>query len=251
MAAEYKIYPLEVGYFPDQDQSKITYLKGAGVKAYAPCLVFVVRGCGLTFLVDTGVPDPEYSEKYFHTVIQTEEMKLPNALARLGLTPADMDFVVCTHLHWDHTFNNALFHGKKMYVQKKEIEFALDPWPIFRHAYEHYKCGLSPHWAESLADFEYVDGDTELAPGIKLISIPGHSPGSQGVLVDTADGSYLIAGDAIPAYVNWETPGHQMIGVFSSMRQQLETFKKLDAIEGLKVLPGHDKRVLEHDVYPF
>jgi N-acyl homoserine lactone hydrolase len=247
----YEIYPLEVGYFPDQDQSKVTFLKGAGTKGYSPCIVYVVKGEGVTFLVDTGVPDPEYSEKYFHTVVQPEEMRLLNALKKIDVKLGDIEFVVLTHLHWDHIFNNGLFKGKKMYVQKSEIDFALDPWPIFRHAYEHFKCNLTPHWFESIPDFEYVYGDTDIAPGVKLLHMPGHSPGSQGVLVDTSDGKYLIAGDAIPSYVNWETPGHQMIGVFSSMEDQLNTFKKLENIEGLKVLPSHDGRVLEHECYPY
>ena len=248
--AEYEIYPLEIGYFPDHDRSSITYLKGTGEKHYAPILVFIIKGNGKTILVDTGASDPDFAEKYHHTIIQTEDMKILNALKRIGVTVDDIDFLINTHLHWDHCFNNDLFPGKKIYLQKREFDFAVDPWPVLRPAYEHYKTDRTPPWACSLPYFEFVNGDCEILPGIKLISMPGHSPGSQGVMTDTREGKYLICGDAIPAYEIWEAPGHEMIGIFSDMEAQYNTYKKLDAMGDFRILPGHDKRVLDHSVYP-
>lgn len=71
------------------------------------------------------------------------------------------------------------------------------------------------------------------------------------MLVNTSDGKYLIAGDAIAGDENWEAPGHAMIGVFSSMEDQLASFAKLDNLGDIKVLPRHEARVLEHSVYPY
>jgi len=248
--AEYTIHPLEVGRFTDRDKSTITYLKGIGEKHNAPILIFVIKGEGKTILVDTGASDPAYAEKYHLPIVQEDKMKILNALGGIGVTVDKIDFLINTHLHWDHCFNNNLFPGKKIYVQKSEFNFAMDPWPVFRSAYDHYKVNRTPPWECSIPNFEFVDGDPEILPGIKLIKMAGHSPGSQGVMVDTSEGKYLICGDAIPAYETWELPGHEMIGVFTNMDEQMNTYKKLEAMEEFHILPGHDKLVLNKSVYP-
>jgi len=251
MAEEYTIHPLEVGRFTDRDKSSITYLQGFGQKQSVPILVFVIKGNGKTILVDTGASGPAHAATKHLTLVQTEDMKIIKALNGIGVTADSIDFLINTHLHWDHCFNNNLFPGKKIYVQKSEFGFAMDPWPVFRSTYDHYKAGLTPPWECSIPHFEFVDGDPELLEGIKLVKMPGHSPGSQGVMVDTSDGKYLICGDAIPAYEIWDAPGRGMIGVFTSMDEQMNTYKKLEAMGEFNILPGHDARVLAHSEYPF
>ena len=99
-------------------------------------------------------------------------------------------------------------------------------------------------------DGEDIYGDMDVIPGIRLIALPGHSPGSQGVLVDTEKGQYLIAGDCIGSYDCWTAPGHIVGAVHSSISEYLDTYKKMDQMD-CQILPGHDGKVLEHDVYPF
>ena len=248
--SQYKIYPLELGYFPDHDEGMLTYMKGHGKKGYSPILAYLIRGEGVNILVDTGPSDSEFAEKYHHTVVKTEEMTIPGALGKHGLRPEDLDFLINTHLHWDHTFGNHYFVGKKIYVQKREFDFAMDPWRLFDSSYEHWRTGRTPPWACSIPDFEFVYGDMDVIPGIRLIALPGHSPGSQGVLVDTEKGQYLIAGDCIGSYDCWTAPGHIVGAVHSSISEYLDTYKKMDQMD-CQILPGHDGKVLEHDVYPF
>ena len=97
--SQYKIYPLELGYFPDHDEGMLTYMKGHGKKGYSPILAYLIRGEGVNILVDTGPSDSAFAEKYHHTVAKTEEMTIPGALGKHGLRPDDIDFLINTHLH--------------------------------------------------------------------------------------------------------------------------------------------------------
>ena len=131
-------------------------------------------------------------------------MKPVQALKDLGIDAQDVKTIINTHLHWDHCFNNALFPNAKIYVQKKEIQFAISPLPTQYVYYESHQLGMTPQWIKSMDRFVVVDGDYPLQDGIDLIFTPGHTPGFQSVLVNTADGKYLIASDFIGQLDNWE-----------------------------------------------
>jgi N-acyl homoserine lactone hydrolase len=106
------------------------------------------------------------------------------------LTDQDLDLdtitaVVNTHLHFDHCGGNHLFAGRPVYVQRRELEDArtLDDYTI-------------REWVDAPGvSYTEVDGELELLPGIRLLPAPGHTRGSQMVVVDTADGPEVVAGD--------------------------------------------------------
>jgi glyoxylase-like metal-dependent hydrolase (beta-lactamase superfamily II) len=110
--------------------------------------------------------------------------------------------VVATHLHWDHCYNNELFPQAAFLVQRTELQFAAAPYPIFANAYEAPTTGMTP--AYSKTKFEVLDGDLDLADGLKIVYAPGHTPGMQCLLVNTSDGVYYIAGDNVALYKNLE-----------------------------------------------
>jgi len=75
-----------------------------------------------------------------------------------------------------------------------------------------------------------VDGDAEIAPGVSVVQLAGHSPGSQGVLVDGAV-PYLIAGDAVNTYADWEGNEASRIcppGVNTSLLDCYASFEKIE-----------------------
>lgn len=93
--------------------------------------------------------------------------------------------VVNTHLHFDHCGGNRLFPGIPIHVQRTELEQA-------RGNAEY----TIPEWVDAPGvTYVPVDGDVELLPGIRLLAAPGHSAGSQIVVVDEEDGTTVIAGD--------------------------------------------------------
>jgi N-acyl homoserine lactone hydrolase len=110
---------------------------------------------------------------------------------------AGIDIVVNTHLHFDHCGGNHLFAGKPIYVQRRELEDArtLEAYTI-------------PEWVDA-PDVEYrpVDGELELLPGVRLVPAPGHTDGSQIVVVENDGGSTVIAGDTAVFFGELDEPG--------------------------------------------
>ncbi|MCF6289943.1 MAG: N-acyl homoserine lactonase family protein [Desulfobacterales bacterium] len=181
---EYTITPLLVG-IRRVDHGIMTYQRKYGQRIWLPMWSFLVRGDGRNILVDTGLDDfitpPEFTEE----TGLAEPLPMEEALARHNLTPADIDTVINTHLHDDHCGNNLLFTKAEFYIQKKELEFCRDPHPL-DYRYE-------PDFLEGLR-VNPVDGELELYPGLELILSPGHTPGSQSVRINTAEGHVVIPG---------------------------------------------------------
>jgi N-acyl homoserine lactone hydrolase len=95
--------------------------------------------------------------------------------------------VINTHLHFDHCGQNAVFKHAAIYVQRTELARAE------REAKDLYD------WFDFMnAQFELLDGDTELLPGLSVITTPGHTEGHQCVVVQSGDGALdVLTGDAI------------------------------------------------------
>src|ERR1700681_506364 len=132
-------------------------------------------------LVDTGVGWPTELVKEWRVVTR----RAADALAEHDLSPADVRIVINTHLHFDHCGQNAVFKHAPFYVQRPELERA-------RREEE-----LTSEWFDFAgARFELVDGDAEVADGVRVVATPGHTVGHQSVVVDTPDGDALMIGDA-------------------------------------------------------
>ena len=250
--ATYKIYPLKLAEFQKHEKSTLLYLQGAGEKLITPIIAYLIQGEGLNILVDTGCSGPEWAAAHHHPIVQTEDMKILNALKAHGVTPDDITCIVNTHLHWDHCWNNDLFPGKKIYVQKSELDFAMDPLPTQWVYYESEQIGLNPPFKKAMDQFVLVDGDVKLFDGIELKYIPSHTPGFQGVLVDTTAGKYLIASDCLGRFENWEGNGvmkHIPSAIHVDLNQCYQTYAKIEQMCQY-ILPGHDSKVFEHSVYP-
>jgi N-acyl homoserine lactone hydrolase len=107
-----------------------------------------------------------------------------DALAEHDLSPADVKIVINSHLHFDHCGQNAVFKHAPFYVQRSELERAR-------------REGQTIQWFDFAdARFEVVDGDAEVAEGVRVVATPGHTVGHQSVFVDTEDGAAVMIGDA-------------------------------------------------------
>jgi N-acyl homoserine lactone hydrolase len=96
-----------------------------------------------------------------------------------------IDIVVNTHLHFDHCGGNHLFAGKPIYVQRRELDDA--------RSQDDYTIR---EWVEAPGlQYVPVDGELELLPGVRLVPAPGHTPGTQVVVVQTSGRPIVIAGD--------------------------------------------------------
>ena len=245
----YTITPVSVGALTI-DKSHLLFGVGYGEKIDSVVYMFYVEGNGRRIMVDTGCCDPEWSAKYHYPLRRKPEEEPRRALAAIGVDPTDIDAVVCTHLHWDHCYNHELFTNAKFYVQRVELQYAAAPHPMNCKAYESITIGMTPPYLKTA--FEVLDCDCELAPGLKVYFAPGHTPGMQGVAVNTKEGVYFVAGDNLPLYQNWEgnqlqkhIPGINFVNVDDYYR----TFELIERIAD-HILPGHDPRVMDKAVYP-
>jgi glyoxylase-like metal-dependent hydrolase (beta-lactamase superfamily II) len=111
--------------------------------------------------------------------------------------------------------------------------------------------GLKPPWFAAFDRLEVIRGEVEVAPGVRTVPLPGHTPGLQGVLVDTAAGRHLIAGDSVPLYENLETGESGPIppGIHTDVATCFRSFDRMRAVADV-ILPSHDLEVLKHPVYP-
>ena len=132
-------------------------------------------------LVDTGVGWPTDLVKEWRIV----NRHAAEALAEHDLSPADVRIVINSHLHFDHCGQNAVFKDAPFYVQRAELDRARREETI------------TSEWFDFAgAKFELIDGDAEIAEGVRVVATPGHTVGHQSVIVDTDDGGAVMIGDA-------------------------------------------------------
>ena len=143
---------------------------------------FVVTHPGGAVLVDTGVGGPQDVLDDWRVVNRT----VADALADLDMSPADIGLVINTHRHVDHCGQNAVFSHAPFYVQRTELD------RMRREASE-----LHDWFGFMNARFELLDGDTEILPGLSVVSTPGHTSGHQCVVV-RGSGHWRVGDEEVP-----------------------------------------------------
>jgi glyoxylase-like metal-dependent hydrolase (beta-lactamase superfamily II) len=184
---------------------------------------------------------------------------LRRALAAAGTTPEAIDFVILTHLHFDHAWNLDLLPQSCIVVQRDEMIHAMDPSATQRIYY----------FKETLIDLlqrkrpsglRIVDGDAELVDGVSLLKVPGHTPGMQAAVVSTARGKVGLVSDLGDHYRYWypadpratDKPMRFMTGSYlpgsirsESERTYVASMAKVKAMADI-VVPAHDFRIPRH-----
>jgi N-acyl homoserine lactone hydrolase len=248
---ELRIRPISTGRFMQAEKSNFTYGVDPGVKIRSSVLVFYIEGASKRILVDTGGSDPQWAASYHHPMERETHEDPARALGLLGLEVGDIDLVINTHLHWDHCFNNQLFYNAKIIVQAEELRYAISPLPCHALYYESQLIGMTPPWLKALDRIEAVEGEMEIEKGVRIVPLPGHTPGFQGVLVDLPSGPCLIAGDDCPLFENWQgnaKAAHIPPGIHVDLRDCYRSLKKMEKM-AKTILPGHDLKVLDREVY--
>jgi glyoxylase-like metal-dependent hydrolase (beta-lactamase superfamily II) len=163
--------------------SDVTYPDGHPLAGQTgSVMAFAIRRPDGIVLVDTGIGS---GNEWIDENYQPRSRAIRDALAAAALDADVVRAVVNTHLHFDHSGQNAALPGVPIFVQQAEWDVAWD---------EGYTI---TEWLDfEGARYERVRGDVEIAPGIRLVATPGHTPGHQSVTVDTDDGLVLIAGQA-------------------------------------------------------
>jgi glyoxylase-like metal-dependent hydrolase (beta-lactamase superfamily II) len=211
----------------------------------------VITGGDSPIVVDTGAPEIDLVHAHLDpTFRRATEHEPRRVLGEAGIDPADVRHVVLTHLHWSHCGNLELFENARFYVQDDELRYAISPIALHRAAYAR-SGDITPPWLAVLDRVDTIRGAADIAPGVSTVPLPGHTPGSQGVLVETDAGRFLIAGDCLNSYDNWAGgAGHDHIpsSSFTNLIDYAESFARIDSL-GCAVIPSHDQRVLDQAVF--
>jgi len=153
-----------------------------------PVYVHIIDHPDARVLVDTGMTQ-------LHPAVADMDPRL-YPLKEQDFDIQSVDIVVNTHLHFDHCGGNHLFAGKPIYVQRQELDDA-------RNQNDY----TIPEWVDPPGmHYVPVDGELELLPGLRLLSAPGHTRGSQVVVIDGGEGPTIIAGDTAVWFDELDNP---------------------------------------------
>ncbi|MEE9240257.1 MAG: N-acyl homoserine lactonase family protein [bacterium] len=247
-----RIYPINTGWI-ESDHGTYVFWKGeAGKKIDIPVICYYVDTDEHKIMVDTGLPNAERATKYHHNCDKRGCDDSPDALRNMGVDPDEIDICIFTHLHWDHTHNMKAFRNARYICTAEEIKWAYNPLPLYYRSYEASILGIEAPFKS--CQFELVDGETDIAPGVSVFPTPGHSPGHQSVQVETSCGNIVVAGDVIFVYENMEPrlDENWRYWVPARLASSIDGWRSIEELDKRAdfILPCHDPKVLENSVYP-
>ncbi len=153
---------------------------------------------------------------------------LDTALGNYQIKVEDVHTVITSHLHFDHCGRNSRFAGSRLLVQRAEIEAAKAP---------RYTVA---EWAfPAIVELTAIDGDLQVAEGVRIIATPGHTPGHQSVVIEDEHGTRTI----VCCQASWNTESFEAGTLGDDGWDQDEgvnSLKKLHALKPHRVLLSHD-----------
>ena len=163
----------------------------------------------------------------------SHELALEKQLALLGLEPTDIRYVILSHMHMDHTGYIGLFNDSaEFFVSRTEMMHACTS--VMNSTEEStYGWYVRNEVLCPVKKYHYIDRDTEIFPGITLITLPGHTPGSLGCILELECGTRILTGDAVTCEEIYDgaLPGfmHDSAAFLESVSKVREYQKKYDA----------------------
>lgn len=205
--------------------------------------IWLLRRGPEVILVDTGYDEAEGTARK-----RPIRMDPGAALAPFDLRPEDVDRVIVTHLHYDHAGGLHLFPNAALHLQAAEIAYATGPCMCHDTLRMPFTAG---HVCEAIRRLYagkviFHDGDAEVAEGVTVHRIGGHSRGLQCVRIRTAAGWMVLASDAAHFYENlFARKPFPIVVDLQDMLDGFGTLERLASRPGL-IIPGHDPLVRAH-----
>ncbi len=256
-SARWKLHVFTTG----RDRIAPSFL-GGFVTGWSPIQAYVLENSDhKLILFDTGLnhqaaTDPFYCNCWTHVAADYDLRAgedLPTQMQRAGLEPANVTHVVLSHPHSDHTGEVMSFASAQVWIGARDLEWAAGQSTV--RAVHLWEFANAPHLhrdiPSSLTGEGQGGGGVDLLGDgtLTLLSFPGHTPGSQALLVKLPNGPLLLAGDA---YANtraaqWVRSGHAPGGLHAKAPQMAKSLAAIDALiaatPGLVVLGGHESEI--------
>jgi glyoxylase-like metal-dependent hydrolase (beta-lactamase superfamily II) len=235
------IHPLNLGT-AETDTSFAVWGRTPGRRITLAITGYLILGGDTPIVVDTGGPFG-HLEKGDRIFDRTEDQSLAATLAPHGVGPDDVGLLVLTHLHSDHTGELSALPSARIALQRRELEYAEDPFfpaSMYPRAVVEQLCG-------PLAErVEVFDGDRELVDGVRAAWTGGHSPGHQQIEVQLDSGLAIITGGnayLVDPSITEQVPPGYVTSIPETMRALADIARR-----AVHPLPMHDPSV--HLRYP-
>ena len=237
----HEIYAIRYGHHARR--SPANFIDGDPHDVLQPLDFFVwaIVGPSGAIILDTGF-DEAMSRR------RQREITKPvrDGLAALGIAPEAVATVIVSHLHYDHCGNHDLFPHAHYHLQDREMAYATGRCMC------HQALRL-PFEADDVVAMvrkvfagraTFHDGDGEIAPGVSVHLIGGHSKGLQCVRVMTRRGPVVLASDATHLYAHID--GGRVFPITYNVAEVVDGYRTLKelAASPRHVVPGHDPLVL-------
>lgn len=203
------------------------------------------------FLYDTGLSrvDSEtrtdYQKEYF-PIETADELYIDKQLEKLGLSVHDINFVIASHLHWDHIDGIEMFQGtkaiKNIYTSHAELQNGL----MYTHGAGPKNPG-DPIYCKRVLDnpeleYHFVDEDCELFPGVHLYGMAGHTPGGLAMMLECEHGNYIFPGDSVFRHEQFQIPPipSGLVADTLGFNKSVEKLYKIREKYNAKMIYSHD-----------
>lgn len=184
-----------------------------------------------------------YTEAMLHDYPITRLVTIREALAEKGLTPADIDLLIISHLHFDHA------GGMEDFVGTKAIGQVIVSEPDLKNAYFSVMTGNGGAYIRSLFDvegvqFRAISETTQLAEDLTLFVQNAHTPGVIGLVMKTENhGTVIATSDTLytaESYQQATPPGGTINKTTAEFFENLERIRGMKKENDAKLIFGHD-----------
>jgi glyoxylase-like metal-dependent hydrolase (beta-lactamase superfamily II) len=203
--------------------------------------VWAIAGPYGAFVVDTGF-DEAMARKRARKITRP----VGEGLKAIGIAPDEVENVIVSHLHYDHAGNYDLFPAARYHLQDCEIGYATGRCMCHAHMRKPFEVEDVVAMVRKVFDgrVAFHDGDDQIAPGITVHKIGGHSKGLQCIRVKTRRGHVVLASDASHLYDHFERG--MVFPITYDIGDVLEGYATLRRLaeSPQHIVPGHDPAVL-------
>lgn len=207
--------------------------------------VWLLVGAGRTIVVDTGY-DQASADRRGRSILKP----VGEGLKAMGVDHEKIEDVIVTHLHFDHAGNSDLFPNARYHLQDSEMAYATGrcmchALPRTPFDVEDVCAMVRRVYADRVV---FHDGEDQIAPGVTVHHVGGHSRGLQVVRVKTRRGWVVVASDASHHYAHMEQG--RVFPIVDRVQDTLEGYRTCARLATSRdhIIPGHDPLVSE--IYP-
>ena len=206
---------------------------------------WVAIGPGGPVVIDTGLNRQKALQRGYDYDRAPHEL-----LPLLGVDPAEVRTVVLTHLHYDHIGNTEAYPQARFHLQAAEMAFATGPLmekPWFRLAYEVDELQRMVAYLHT-GRLRLHGADQEIAPGLNVHWVGGHTAGQEIVRVRTRRGWVVLASDALHYYEEFERS--VPFPVAHSIADMMTAHDRIEQLAASRdhIVPSHDPLLMQR--YP-